>query len=217
MARLLSALSSSVLLAAVATGCSAPRAYFRPAETTLTETVDGVAGAQYELRSRGDRKGEIRIWCLGAVQKEDAGDAVADPQNSRDRGNRARRTILELGIEIENNSNEELTFVVGDAGLRAVDTERESIDSVPPQGARSPVRVAVDSVSRQYLRFELPVGVRPFDVKSFRFRWVVTGPGTDRYTRFTTFVPDRRPYGGYYFWPYGPWGLHIGYWGLHCH
>lgn len=196
-------IAATLLLALIAAGCRATRVYFRPAERSVVETVDRIAGAQFELRDEQGRKGELRVWCLYAVED-------ADPDDER-----GPRTYVDIGLELENNSKDELQLVVGEARLRDVQTDRGRIDSVAPFEPGETVRVAPDSVSTNYLSFELPPGVRPSDVRTFRLRWVVSGPGQRSFTDFTSFVRGRRRY--YRRGPHWGWGFLFGYslWNWH--
>ena len=156
------------------------------------ETVDRVPGAQFELRDEQGRRGELRVWCLRAEE-------VVDPDDER-----RRLTYVDIGLELENNSNEELRLVVGEARLRHVQTKRRRIDSVSPSEPGETVLVAPDSVSTTHLGFELPTGVRPGHVQSFRLQWVVHGSGSRRFTDLTSFVRARRRYRNHG-WPYWGW------------
>ena len=182
-------IATTLLLALNVAGCQTPSAYFWPAEPTVVETVDHVPGAQFELRDKQGRVGELRVWCLRAEEGE-----VSDDE-------RRPLTYVDIGLELENNSKEELEFVLGEARLRDVQTSEQRIDSVAlfqpseaPFESGDTVRVAPDSVSTTYMSFELPTGVRPKDIQSFRLQWVVRSSGQRRFTDLTSFVRARRRY-----------------------
>jgi hypothetical protein len=180
----------TILLALVVAGCHAPRAYFRPAEPTIVETVDRVPGAQFELRDAERRSGELRVWCLRAEE-------VVDPDDGR-----RRTTYVDVGLELENHSKEGLELLVEDVRLRDLRADPRRIDTVAPFEPGKTVRVAPDSVSTKYLSFELPSGVRPRQIKSFRLQWVVRESSGRRFSDLTSFVRTRPRYRnhGYPFW-----------------
>ena len=194
-----------LVAALAAAGCRIPTRHFRPAERSLIETVDGVAGAQYELRDQDGRLGEVRVWCVGAE--------ADDPVDERE-----PLTYVGIGMEIENTSEKELQFVVSDARLRDIQIAEQTLDSLEPFEPGPTVHVAPDSVATTYLRFELPPGVRPSDVRSFRFRWVLNTSENRSFADFTSFVPGQPLYRGSYNWHWGfGFGYPSWYWGYDCH
>lgn len=187
-------LGRAVLLAGVliAAGCSSSRAYFRPAETTVVETVDRVVGAEYQLGAGAKRSGELRVWCLEAHIERD------------------HPTAVDVSIEVENSSSSELRLLGSEITLQDVEVRGARLGPVNDPEARLVV-IPPNRVIRSDFRFLLPKDVRPRDIHSFRIAWVVEGDDKAQFRQQTTFVRGRASYGTY--GSYGGWGYPAWGWG----
>jgi len=188
---------AALALCVACSGCGPGRFYFRPTEKVVAESLRGFPAAEYEITLGTRRCGEVRIWSAGAEW--------------RGEGN-ARRGIVILGFEIENNSDEPLTLAVAETSLRVIrPAPREGEDSRPEPPATD-LDAAPHQVRSTHLEFPLPEGVRPRDLEAFRVRWVLRGTEGQPFEQHTAFVrlePVYPPY--WYYYPYYPWPYWYGY------
>ena len=195
----------ALLLALLTCSCGTSRAWFRPAERALTESVGGFIAAQYELQDAGKRWGEVRVWSTGAAREDDR--------------ERDAPTGMAIAFEIENTSDEELELVTAEIRLKEIETRRRRIDAMTPAETGPSTRIGPNAVVGARFRFTFPDDIDPDDIDSFRVRWVLTSPEGKRFTQFTTFVRSyyrgHRRHRGYSYWyptfVFGLWGFHSGH------
>jgi len=188
-------------------GCAAERALFRPREKVIAESPDGYPAALYVLDDQGKSVGEVRIWSAGSWREDDA----------------ARRTVIHLGLEIENRTGGRVTLDVDATDLRNVSAGAE-VTGIERLDVRGTPEVADRSVGRVELLFGLPAGSRgPTELEGFHAHWLLRGPGERDFEQLTPFRRDypsaaerswHAGFGFYYGWPY--WG-HPFYWHRYPH
>lgn len=185
----------TALLLIVTAACSSTYQGFRPAEKTLTETPDGTPAAIYDLRVESQLWGDVRVWSNGAETRDVGGQ---------------ERTVVHVGFETRNTGADTLAFNLAHTQLEAIQAGARAIASIAPTTTTGDPQTPAHTVGHLDFEFNLPDGVTPGDLQSFRIHWWLHGPGERAFEQYTAFVPHRiyyyyRPY-YWYGWYYGPSG-----------
>ncbi len=184
-----------LVLCTAFSACGPSRYYFRPAEKLRAESLDGFPAAEYEVSVGAERWGEVRIWSEGAELRSHGGP---------------ERTVVIVGFEIENNSEAPLQLDLTETRLRVIRAGESEVVDCQADPLPAEVRAGPHTVHGTRLEFWLPENVRPVDLKAFRVRWVVRGPGQQRYQQHTAFLRAQPVYARYY--GYHPWRFGYGFW-----
>lgn len=176
-----------ITIAALCCACGATRERFEPAERATATTTEGYTAAEYEIQGRGGPLGDAKLWSRGAF--------VADVRGQE-------RTVVHVGFEIENNSNESLELVSDELYLDSATLDESVVRDIPPLQLRGSTDVPPGATRRVDAFFRLPAGIQPQDADAFRIHWKIQD-GTVSYAQRTPFLetPDRQlPY--YYYTPF---------------
>jgi hypothetical protein len=193
----------AVGLVTLATGCASERALFRPREKVQAESPDGYPAALYVLDRDGRNVGELRIWSAGAWRAETHDE----------------RTVIHVGLEVENRSGGPLTVDLDATELRDVQGE-SPVATLQRLDARGEPVVPDRGIGRIDLLFGLPdKDPGPRTVQGFHARWLLRGADQRDYEELTPFGRDWNRYGhdawrgGYGLYWGGPWHYRWSYWG----
>ena len=191
---------TTLLAGAIAGGCG-HRESFRPAETSRDFSLEGYEAAAYDV-SLGDRDvGEVKVWSAGAREVPFEGET---------------RTLLHVGLEVENASSSSLSINPADLYVDAVATDDEVLEGFTVVAVNGPTSIAPGQSGRLDAYFEMPRGIEPDDLDAFQLRWALRD-GREVHTEWTSFIERSYPYGYddryayYYGYPYDPWYGPYGY------
>lgn len=165
--------AAPILLLLLLAGCASSYRAFQPAEKEITETAGGRLAAIYELRT-SKRWGEVRIWSNGAETRE------AD-----------ERTVIHVGIETRNACETPLELDLAQTRLEAIDAGTHAVGNLLASHTAGEPRTLAHTVGTFDFEFELPQGVTPSSLRSFRLHWWMHGPEETVYEQYTSFVPVR--------------------------
>jgi hypothetical protein len=182
------------------------RQSFMPTERLTAFSPQGFIAAEYDLKTRLGDLGQARVWSQG-------GEYV------RFRGQ--RRTLLHIGLEIENQS--EVTLVLDQQRLRldSATVNGTTFENIQVASIRGDTVIPPGEERRIDVHFALTPGVYPTDVRAFRLRWALRDNGAI-YAQRTPFIqpPVARGPAYWYHTPfydpffYGGWGWGYGWsWG----
>lgn len=110
------------------------------------------------------------------------------------------RTVLEIGFEVDNDSNVAARIDPGTLALESVETPSTTYRDLVPSRVTGSLVAPPRGSTRATAYFPMPRSTSPEQVKSFRVRWTIAA-GTARYARMTPFVQNRPRYA--YYVPYG--------------
>ncbi len=170
-------------------------AYFLPRENAKSLSPTGIPAAEFRL----DAVGELRVW--------------ADKASLQTEGD-LEKVVLEVGLELENNSGDPLELVLEEFELftRGAGGERAGPFAV----SRHEGDLSVDPGRsiEVHLWFQPGAIESPRDISAFDLRWQLRRVGGGEFSESAKFIRAYRDYGSYgYYGPYpyysGPWG----YWG----
>lgn len=188
----------ATLAVALLNSCATERALFRPREKVLAESPDGHPAALYALDDEGKSVGEVRIWSAGSWRED----------------NDAQRTVIHLGLEVENRTGGQLTVDVDATDLRQVTAGGRDLAQVERLDVRGSPEIGDGSVGSVEFLFGLPAGNDPTDLDGFQAHWLLRGLHERDFEQLTPFRRDysvaeerTRWHGGFgfaYGWPY--WG-----------
>lgn len=170
-----------LLAACVPLGCATQPELFRPGERTNATSPEGFLAADYPIEDETGRVGEVKVWSDGAERR----DGV---------------TVIHVAFEIENYSDEPLTFEDGALQLDSATLDDGILRGLAPaviEGART---IAPGSAANVGALFVLPDDVRPQDVDAFRVHWRVGGAA--QLAQITPFFEEeqQRLTAGPYYW-----------------
>jgi hypothetical protein len=170
--------------------CAAPRQAFIPTERPTGLSPEGRTAAEYDIITRAGALGDARVWSRGAVQARVRGET---------------RTLVHVGLELENNSARELYVDFDELRLDSVVIAGRVLRDLPPLQVRGVGRVQPGADGQLDVYFRMPRGVSPTDVEAFRVDWRVRSDEQLAYRQRTAFLPAvaLAPFGPYYSRPYG--------------
>ena len=165
----------SVLFAILLGACAGSQPeYFRPTERALGTTRAGDVLAIYDIITQAGRMGEAKVWSEGAHRGRLGGE---------------RRTLLRVGLELENLSGQPIAVDWRDLRLEAVERDHRLLPAIPLVAVAGEAVAAPGGQARLVATFVLPRGWKPQSVDAFRLRWAVTSGG-QRYAQVTPFEED---------------------------
>jgi hypothetical protein len=176
-----------VSIAALCCACGASRERFEPAERATARTAEGYTAAEYEIQGREGVLGDAKLWTRGAFRAEVRGQ---------------KRTVVHVGFELENNSNQPFELVRDQIYLDSATLDRAVVRDIPPTQVNGSTTVPPGATRRVDAFFSLPPGAMPHDADAFRVHWKIAN-GSVSYAQRTPFLetPDRQvPY--YYYTPF---------------
>jgi hypothetical protein len=197
----------AVLLAACTSATT--RETVRPTENVVTEE-QGELAAAYQLGSDVEQFGEAKVWSMGAYEAKVGGQ---------------ERTVIRVGFEIDNTSNEAISFNPTNTKIATLKVDGGEISDLPVAKTQGRYLIHPRSTGRIDAYFVLPEGVQPQNVDSFTLFWSVAAGGA-AYSEFTPFEEDTdygyyadRPFYGPYPYAYDPFydPLYYDPWYWHYH
>lgn len=162
----------------------------------MVESPTGYPAAQYALGEGSDQVGRISVWSQGARKD-------------------GSWTVIHLGLEITNTSDEILTVSIDDVELRSIVSETQNIDVLAQSSHTGQPEIPPLQVGSIEFEFLTNRDVEPTSLVSFAARWVVHNEREGMYRNLTVFQADSGHYGyGYWGYPYwwGPYGYGWYYW-----
>jgi hypothetical protein len=186
--------------AALSGGCGTSREYFRPRENQRAQSPLGHPAAQYTMQAGEKPWADVKVWSEGAWVPDDDDE----------------RTILHVGLEIENRTDATITLDAPAARIENMETSRGPVGALRPLDVDHAIDVGPKKVGLIDLEFALPAGVRPRQIESFRFTWGLSSE-THQHDENTPFRRDleRRVRAHSYSYAIGfgyPLYVHHGYW-----
>src|SRR5262245_16090938 len=91
-----------LVVVAAAAACGSATEKFLPGERATAQSPQGYTAAEYQIQGERGRLGEVKVWSRGAYRAEVDG---------------AQRTVLHVGFEVDNSSDEPLTLETGKISL----------------------------------------------------------------------------------------------------
>ncbi len=185
-----------VLVGASIAGCGNYPESFEPSERVTAISPEGTLAAEYPIRGTTGDLGEVKVWSRGTF---------------RGKVNGQERTLLHVGFDIENSTDRPLMFDTSSIRLESAQANSKVFGGLVPASVVGQGAIAGNSDGTVDAYFELPHGISPQEMDSFRVRWDVSA-GAQTFSQRTPFleVPDYSyayPYYDPFFDPY--WG---GYW-----
>jgi hypothetical protein len=180
----------TVLVSVLFGGCA--RRDFVPTEKVEAASPDGFAAAEYDLSTKDGDLGTARVWSSGAAEVDRQG---------------GEETVLHVGFEVENASDEPLRLPAEGVRLESVRLDDGVLEGIPVTRIDGPQVIAAHESARIHASFVMPAGVEPEDMDDFRVRWELRSNGTV-HTEWTPFVDSAYAYSPmydpYYAGAFGP-------------
>jgi hypothetical protein len=168
---------TAALLLALA-GCAARPEHFTPTERPTAVSREGFVAAQYDAIVGGQVIGDVKVWSAGAYEDEDTG-----------------RTMLQVGLDVENNGDEPMQLALGDFAIEGIEVDGRATGPAELLGGPGDARLRPGDTGHFDLHFRLPAGVRPQHLDGFQVSWAVS-TSRGRYAQRTPFI-EQEPRGYY--------------------
>jgi hypothetical protein len=192
-----------VVVVAIFSLACVSRQSFMPTERLTAFSPQGFVAAEYDLKTRRGDLGQVRVWSHGADRVSFRGE---------------RRTLVHIGLEIENDSDEVLVLDERSLRLDSATVNGTVFENISVASVRGETVIPPGEERRVDIHFAMIPGVYPTDIRAFRLRWALRDNGAV-YAQRTPFIqpPVARgpaywhtPYYDPFF--YGGWGWGWG-WG----
>jgi hypothetical protein len=190
-------LAAALVAVVFSTSCVSRQA-FVPTERLTAFSPEGFLAAEYDLQTRRGDLGQVRIWSHGA-------------NYVRFRGQ--RRTLVHIGLEIQNESDQYLVIDEERLALDSATVDGTMYENIPAASIRGETVIAPGSEATLDVHFAMTPGIYPTDVSAFRLGWSLRENGAV-YVQRTPFIAPPIGWGpDYYHTPfYDPFYFGFGTW-----
>jgi hypothetical protein len=176
-----------VLAGAGITACGSTTENFLPSERATSRSPEGYTAAEYQIQGETGSLGEVKVWSRGAYRSEVDG---------------APRTVLHVGFDIDNSSDEPLTLDSGRISLDYASLNDKTLVNLQPDRVVGQAAVPAHASHSVQAFFVLPHGFSPQNLDAFRVQWAISN-GEITYSQRTPFLEVQEPmYAGYYYSPF---------------
>ncbi len=159
---------AAALLSLVAVGCAGQKTAFKPASSETTGP--GESWAYYELKKGETEYGQAKVWTQGAYRPKRDG----------------QEPVIQIGLRIRNDSDQELTLDVDRTSLE-FQTTGDKLVVVEDLRVEGRTTFPPNSVQYAKLFFTIPEGTKRDEINSFELIWYVQSED-DFIANSTTFV-----------------------------